>query len=57
VGITIGYFAYYYLYAGNWNYYTSGAWAHEENQWATLLKPGLYLFGQAIPIPKLVTVP
>ncbi|MBR8835497.1 MAG: EF-hand domain-containing protein [Stigonema ocellatum SAG 48.90 = DSM 106950] len=57
VGITIGYFAYYYLYAGNWNYYTSGVWAHEENQWATLLKPGLYLFGQAIPIPKLVTVP
>lgn len=57
VGIVIGYFTYYYLYAGNWNYYTSGAWAHEENQWANLLKPGFYLFGQAIPIPKLVAVP
>ncbi|HBL11039.1 MAG TPA: calcium-binding protein [Cyanobacteria bacterium UBA11162] len=57
VGLVIGYFTYYYLYAGNWNYYTSGAWAHEENQWANLLKPGFYLFGQAIPIPKLVAVP
>lgn len=57
VGLVIGYFTYYYLYAGNWDYYISGAWAHEENQWANLLKPGFYVFGQASFIPKLVAVP
>ncbi|MEO1620371.1 MAG: EF-hand domain-containing protein [Cyanobacteria bacterium J06632_3] len=57
VGIAVGYFAYYYLYAGNWDYYFSGAWAHEEAQLANLLKPGFYLFNQAIAIPKLVAVP
>lgn len=57
IGIAVGYFVYYYLYSGNWNYYTSGAWAHEENQLGNLFKPGFYLLGQAIPIPKLVAVP
>lgn len=56
-GLTVGYFVYYYLYAGNWEYYMSGSWAHEENQLANLLKPGFYFFNQAIPIPKLVAVP
>lgn len=57
LGLVSGYFIYYYLYAGNFNYYFSGAWTHEENQLATLLKPGFYLFNQPIPIPKLVAVP
>jgi hypothetical protein len=57
VGLVVGYFVYYYLYAGNWNYYFSGAWAHQENQLATLLNPGFYLFDHPIPIPKLVAVP
>lgn len=57
VGLVIGYFTYYYLYAGSWDYYLSGAWAHDEKQWANLLKPGFYILGQAIPIPKLVAVP
>ncbi|AFZ17951.1 4Fe-4S binding protein [Allocoleopsis franciscana] len=57
VGLVIGYFVYYYLYAGNWNYYFSGVWAHENNQLATLLSPGLYLFKRAIGIPKLLAVP
>lgn len=57
VGIAIGYFVYYYLYSGNWNYYTSGAWAHEENQLRNLFNPGFYISGNAIPIPKLVAVP
>ena len=56
-GLVIGYFAYYYLYAGNWDYYFSGAWAHQENQLASLLKPGFYIFGNLIAIPKLVAVP
>ncbi|NJN59345.1 MAG: cyclic nucleotide-binding domain-containing protein [Leptolyngbyaceae cyanobacterium SL_5_9] len=56
-GLVVGYFLYYYLYAGNWNYYFSGAWAHQENQLATLLDPGFYLLGRSIPIPKLIAVP
>jgi len=57
VGLVIGYFVYYYLYAGNWNYYFSGAWVRQSDQLASLFDPGLYLFGQAINIPKLVAVP
>ncbi|NEQ68746.1 MAG: 4Fe-4S binding protein [Symploca sp. SIO2D2] len=57
VGIVIGYACYYYLYAGNWDYYFSGAWAHQENQWATILSPGFYLFDRSIEMPKLLAVP
>jgi Cyclic nucleotide-binding domain len=57
LGVVVGYFSYYYLYAGNWVYYFSGAWAHDENQLASLFNPGFYLFGNAIAIPKLVAVP
>lgn len=57
VGLVIGYFGYYYLYAGNWDYYVSGAWARQTDQLSTLLAPGFYLFGQAINIPKIVAVP
>ena len=56
-GLVFGYFIYYYLYAGNWDYYFSGAWAHDENQLESLFKPGFYLAGNQIPIPKLVAVP
>ena len=57
VGLVVGYFVYYYLYAGNWDYYLSGAWAHEENQLANLLKPGYYLLDKPLDIPKLAAVP
>ncbi|NJR21547.1 MAG: cyclic nucleotide-binding domain-containing protein [Richelia sp. CSU_2_1] len=57
IGLVVGYFGYYYLYAGNWDYYFSGAWLRQTDQLASLLSPGIYLFGQAINIPKLVAVP
>lgn len=57
VGLVVGYFVYYYLYAGNWDYYFSGVWNRDPNQLAQLMNPGLYLFGQPIPIPKLFAVP
>ncbi len=57
VGLVIGYFLYYYLYAGNWAYYFSGAWIRQSDQLATLLSPGLFLFGQPINLPRLVAVP
>ena len=55
-GILIAFFLYFYLFAGNWDYYFSGAWSRDDAI-GTLLKPGFYLFGQPIPIPKLVAVP
>lgn len=57
VGLVVGYFVYYYLYAGSWSYYFSGAWARQSDQLASLFDPGFYLFGQAINIPKIVAVP
>ena len=57
IGLVVGYFGYYYLYAGNWDYYFSGAWAHQENQLDTLLNPGFYFFNTPIPIPKLIAAP
>jgi hypothetical protein len=57
VGLVVGYFLYYYLYAGNWEYYFSGAWARQSDQLAQLLSPGLFLFGQPIAIPRIVAVP
>jgi CRP-like cAMP-binding protein len=56
VGLVIGYFVYYYLYAGSWDYYFSGAWTRGD-QLSLLLDPGFYLLGQPINIPKLVAVP
>lgn len=56
-GLVIGYFLYYYLYAGNWEYYFSGIWAYEQNQLGTLLAPGFYLLGESINIPKIIAVP
>lgn len=57
LGLMVGYFVYYYLYAGNWDYYFSGVWNRDPNQLAALWSPGLYLQGQAIAIPKLFAVP
>ncbi len=57
VGLVVGYFVYYYLYAGNWDYYFSGAWNRDPDQLSSLMSPGLYLAGQPINIPKLVAVP
>jgi CRP-like cAMP-binding protein len=57
IGLVVGYFVYYYLYAGNWNYYFSGAWLRQTDQLASLFDPGLYLFGEAIALPKLFAVP
>lgn len=56
-GIMYAFYFYYFLYAGNWDYYFSGAWTHEESQLATIFSPGFYLFDRAIPIPKLFAVP
>jgi hypothetical protein len=56
LGLVIGFYLYFFLYSGNWNFLGGAVWT-ETNQLATLLKPGFYLSGRAIPIPKLLAVP
>jgi hypothetical protein len=53
----VGFFVYQYLYAGSWDYYFSGAWSHDPNQFTSLLSPGFYIAGHAIDIPKIVAAP
>ncbi|GBF80615.1 EF-hand domain-containing protein [Aphanothece sacrum] len=57
VGLTVGYFVYPFLFAGNWEYLMSAAWSHQENQLNTLFNPGFYIFNTPIAIPKLVAAP
>ena len=45
------------MYAGNFNYYFSGAWTHEAHQVSRIFHSGFYFGGQAIPIPKLIATP
>ena len=57
IGLVFSFYFYYYLYAGNWDYYFSGSWTHEEDLLQKLFDPGFYIFDTAIPIPKLVATP
>lgn len=56
-GLVIGYFAYYYLYSGSWDYYLSGVWAQDAHQLDALFGPGFYLGGQPLEIPKILAAP
>ena len=57
LGLVCGYFIYYFLYSGNFEYYFSGAWTHEAGQVSKIFNPGFYLGGNAIPIPKFIASP
>jgi pSer/pThr/pTyr-binding forkhead associated (FHA) protein len=57
LGLVIGFYYYYLIYSGNWEYYYSGAWTHEESQLATIFSPGVFIGGRAIPIPKIIASP
>lgn len=56
-GLVIGFYSNSWLYAGNWDYYFSGIWAQPAGNIHGLLDPGLYLAGQALPIPRLLSTP
>jgi hypothetical protein len=56
LGMVIAFYFYYYLYSGNWDYYFTGAWTHEEDLLTKLFDPGFYINGQIIPIPKVIAV-
>jgi len=57
LGMVVGFYAYYRLYSGNWDYYFSGAWTHEPGQLAALASPGFYFGGAPIDIPKFLAAP
>lgn len=48
-GLVFGFYAYYYLVAGDWDYYFSGAWTREDGQIHAWAAPGLY-FWASLPI-------
>ncbi|MGF1673892.1 MAG: 4Fe-4S binding protein [Rivularia sp. (in: cyanobacteria)] len=56
LGLAIGYFIYYRLYSGNFDYYFSGVWTYDNSLFA-LWKPGFYINNQLIAIPKIAAVP
>lgn len=56
LGMVIAFYLYYFLYAGNWDYYFTGAWTHEDDQVARIFDPGFHIYGQTIPIPKYIAV-
>jgi len=56
-GLVLGFYGFYYLYSGGWDYYFSGAWTHEAGQLAALWGPGLHIGGVTIPIPKILAAP
>jgi hypothetical protein len=56
LGMVIAFYLYYFLYAGNWDYYFTGAWTHEADQVAKVLDNGFYIYGKSIPIPKAIAV-
>lgn len=56
LGMVVSFYFYYYLYSGNWDYYFTGAWTHEEDIIAKLFDPGFRIAGAEIPIPKAIAV-
>jgi len=56
LGMVVGFYLYYFLYAGNWDYYFTGAWTHEEHLLHRVFDPGFYIQGRAIAIPKAIAV-
>jgi hypothetical protein len=57
LGLIWGFYSFFYFYAGNWDYYFSGIWTHEDNPYGSLLGPGLFIANTLIPIPKILAVP
>lgn len=56
LGMVIAFYLYFFLYAGNWDYYFTGAWAHEEDVLSKVTDTGFYVFGSAIDLPKWMAI-
>jgi len=53
-GIVIAFYTYYFLVAGDWDYYFGGSWAYERDLPSQMLSPG-FTFAPAI--PRIVAAP
>ena len=53
-GIVIAFYTYYFLVAGDWSYYFSGAWAYERDLPAHMLDPGFTFLPE---IPRVAAAP
>lgn len=56
-GLVLGFYGYYYLYSGSWDYYFSGIWTHEDDVLQRLFAPGFCIFGTIIAVPKAIAAP
>ncbi len=56
-GLILGFYGFYFLYSGNWDYYFSGIWTHEDGVAGKILAPGLFLLGQVVNVPKIIVAP
>lgn len=56
-GLVVGFYAFFFFYSGNWDYFFSGVWTHEPDQLGDLFRPGLYINGEAWGIPKILSSP
>jgi hypothetical protein len=56
LGMVVAFYYYYFLYSGNWDYYFTGAWTHEEHLLHRVFDPGFYINGHIIAIPKAIAV-
>ena len=55
-GVVTGFYVYYWLVAGSWDYYFTGAWAYETGQASQWLEPGFH-FAPLDVIPRVVAAP
>ncbi|HZO14840.1 MAG TPA: cyclic nucleotide-binding domain-containing protein, partial [Polyangiaceae bacterium] len=53
-GVVVAFYVYYWLYAGDWDYYFSGSWAYERAQPATWLDDGFHFVAG---IPRVIAAP
>lgn len=52
-GLVFAFYAAYWTYKGTWDYYFSGVWTREPNEWRNLFAPGFFF---APFIPKIIAV-
>ncbi len=57
LGLVLGFFGSFYLYAENWDDYFSGIWTRESTLIADSLHSGFYFFNHQLYVIKLVGVP
>ncbi|HEY4176858.1 MAG TPA: cyclic nucleotide-binding domain-containing protein [Kofleriaceae bacterium] len=53
-GIVVAFYTYYFLVAGDWDYYFSGRWTYERDLPSKMLEPGFTFLPQ---IPRIVAAP